>query len=41
VVRWLKDGKIVEWWEIWDDLAFMPSLGLSPSWAEIIVSAKN
>lgn len=36
VVRRLEDGLIVESWEMWDDLAFLNSLGLVGSWDEII-----
>ncbi|MCL5999365.1 MAG: ester cyclase [Chloroflexi bacterium] len=38
VVRRLEDGKIVESWEIWDDLAFLQSIGYLPSWEEIIAN---
>lgn len=34
VVRRLQEGKIVESWEIWDDLTFLAELGLAPSWDE-------
>lgn len=36
VVRRLEDGLIVESWEMWDDLAFLNSLGLVGSWDEIV-----
>lgn len=36
VVRRLENGLIVESWEMWDDLTFLNSLGLSPSWDEIV-----
>lgn len=36
LVRRLADGKIVESWEIWDDLGLLNSLGLVPSWDEIV-----
>jgi steroid delta-isomerase-like uncharacterized protein len=36
VVRRLEEGKIVESWEMWDDLEFMHSLGLLPSWEEVV-----
>lgn len=39
VVRRLQDGLIVESWEIWDDLAFLHSLGLSPSWDELVANS--
>jgi steroid delta-isomerase-like uncharacterized protein len=35
VVRRLVDGKIVESWEMFDDLAFLHSLGYSGDWAAI------
>lgn len=35
VVRRLKDGKIVESWEMFDDLAFLHSLGYSGDWDAI------
>lgn len=38
VVRRLEDGKIVESWEIWDDLALLQNLGFLPAWDEIIAS---
>ena len=38
VVRRLKDGQIVESWEMWDDLVFLQSIGYLPSWDEIIAS---
>jgi steroid delta-isomerase-like uncharacterized protein len=38
VVRRLENGKIVESWEIWDDLTFLQSIGYLPSWDEIIAS---
>jgi steroid delta-isomerase-like uncharacterized protein len=38
VVRRFEDGKIVESWEIWDDLAFLQSIGYLPSWDEIIAT---
>jgi steroid delta-isomerase-like uncharacterized protein len=38
VVRRLEDGKIVESWEMWDDLAFLQSIGYLPSWDEIVAS---
>lgn len=36
VVRRLEAGKIVESWEMWDDLELMYSLGLLPSWDEVV-----
>jgi steroid delta-isomerase-like uncharacterized protein len=36
VVRRLEDGKIVESWEVFDDLAFLQGLGYLPSWDDII-----
>jgi steroid delta-isomerase-like uncharacterized protein len=36
VVRRLEAGKIVESWEMWDDLAFLNSIGYLPSWDEIV-----
>jgi predicted ester cyclase len=39
VVRRLEEGKIVESWEIWDDLAFFNSIGLSPSWDDLLAQA--
>lgn len=36
VVRRLENGLIVESWEMWDDLTFLNSLGLSPSWDEVV-----
>lgn len=36
LVRRLADGKIVESWEIWDDLTLLNGLGLVPSWDEIV-----
>jgi putative flavoprotein involved in K+ transport len=36
IVRRLEEGKIVESWEMWDDLAFLQSLGLVGSWDEIV-----
>lgn len=36
LLRRLDAGKIVESWEIWDDLTFLNSLGLVPSWDEIV-----
>ena len=38
VVRRLEGGKIVESWEMWDDLAFMQSIGYLPSWDEIVAN---
>jgi steroid delta-isomerase-like uncharacterized protein len=38
VVRRLQDGLIVESWEMWDDLTFLNSLGLSPSWDELLAN---
>lgn len=35
LVRRLADGKIVESWEIWDDLTLLNGLGLVPSWDEL------
>lgn len=37
VVRRLENGKIVEAWEMFDDLAFLHSLGYTGSWDEITV----
>jgi len=39
VVRRLENGLIVESSEMWDDLTFLHSLGLSPSWDEIVDGA--
>lgn len=39
LVRRLADGKIVESWEIWDDLTLLSGLGLTPSWDEIVAGA--
>lgn len=39
LVRRLADGKIVESWEIWDDLTLMNGLGFVPSWDEIVSQA--
>jgi steroid delta-isomerase-like uncharacterized protein len=36
VVRRLEDGKIVESWEMWDDLTLMAEFGLTPSWDELV-----
>lgn len=36
LIRRLADGKIVESWEIWDDLTLLNGLGLVPSWDEIV-----
>ena len=41
VVRRLEDGKIVESWEMWDDLTFLNTLGLSPGWDEIVGEAQE
>ena len=41
VVRRLEDGKIVESWEMWDDLTFLNTLGLSPGWDEIVGGAEE
>lgn len=38
VVRRLENGKIVESWEMWDDLAFFQSIGYLPSWDEIVAN---
>lgn len=38
VVRRLAADKIVESWEIWDDLVLLQNLGFLPSWDEIIAS---
>lgn len=38
VVRRLKDGKIVESWEAWDDLAFLESIGYVPGWDELVAN---
>lgn len=38
VVRQLEEGKIVESWEMFDDLAFLNSLGYVGSWDEIVAS---
>jgi steroid delta-isomerase-like uncharacterized protein len=38
VVRRLENGKIVESWEMWDDLAFLNSIGYLPTWDEIIAA---
>lgn len=37
VVRRLAEGKIIESWEMFDDLSFLQSLGYLPTWDEIIV----
>lgn len=39
LVRRLADGKIVESWEIWDDLTLLNGLGFVPSWDEIVAGA--
>jgi steroid delta-isomerase-like uncharacterized protein len=39
LVRRLADGKIVESWEIWDDLTLLSNLGLVPSWEEAVAAA--
>ena len=39
VVRRFENGKIVESWEMWDDLEFMHSLGLLPSWDEVVAQS--
>jgi steroid delta-isomerase-like uncharacterized protein len=39
VVRRLEDGKIVESWEMFDDLTFFNSIGLSPSWDDLLAQA--
>jgi steroid delta-isomerase-like uncharacterized protein len=36
VARRLENGKIVESWEVFDDLGFLQSLGYLPSWDDII-----
>lgn len=41
VVRRLEDGKIVESWEMFDDLAFMQSLGYLPSWDDIVADGSS
>ena len=41
VVRRLEDGKIVESWEIWDDLTLMAEFGLTPSWDEIVAAQQE
>jgi len=38
VVRRLADGKIVESWEMWDDLTFLNSIGYTGSWDEIVAA---
>ena len=38
VVRRLEDGKIVESWEMWDDLAFLHSVGYTSTWDEIVAN---
>jgi steroid delta-isomerase-like uncharacterized protein len=38
VVRRLEDGEIVESWEMFDDLAFMQSIGYLPSWDDIVAA---
>jgi steroid delta-isomerase-like uncharacterized protein len=38
VVRRLQDSKIVESWEMWDDLTFLNSVGYLPTWDEIIAN---
>jgi steroid delta-isomerase-like uncharacterized protein len=36
VVRRLENGKIVESWEMFDDLSFMQSIGYLPDWDTIV-----
>jgi steroid delta-isomerase-like uncharacterized protein len=38
VMRRLADGKIVESWEMWDDLTFLNSIGYAGSWDEIVAA---
>lgn len=41
LVRRLAGGKIVESWEIWDDLTLLSGLGLTGSWDEIVAGAST
>jgi steroid delta-isomerase-like uncharacterized protein len=36
VVRRIENGKIVESWEMWDDLTFFNSIGYLPAWDDVI-----
>jgi steroid delta-isomerase-like uncharacterized protein len=39
VVRRLEDGKVVESWETFDDFEFLHSLGILPSWEEVVTQS--
>jgi steroid delta-isomerase-like uncharacterized protein len=38
VVRRIEAGKIVESWEMWDDLTFFNSIGYLPNWDEVVAA---
>lgn len=38
VVRRLEGGKIVESWEMWDDLVLLQSIGYLPTWEDLVAS---
>ena len=35
------DGKIVEWWQLWDAFTAMAQIGFIPNWVEMIEQAKH
>jgi steroid delta-isomerase-like uncharacterized protein len=38
VVRRIENGKIVESWEMWDDLTFFNSIGYLPAWDDVVAA---